>query len=155
MLHVHWGLDQLSPLLTSDGKWVVAKHCGRAKRSRISDTPRLRLSLQFRYINNQSFHIRPVNRHTVPYCVHVNRKFRCICKTILLPLKVWKNMECVSRIVQLSRRTRVRWLARATVETSIKFTNTNQTRPFPAILIFHFFIQQRKNTNSSCLTPSE
>ena len=31
-----------------------ANHCGRAKRSRISDTHRLRWSLQFRYINNQS-----------------------------------------------------------------------------------------------------
>ena len=29
--------------------------CGRAKRSRISDTHRLRSSVQFRYINNQSF----------------------------------------------------------------------------------------------------
>ena len=54
-LHVHGGLDQLSPLPTSgDDKWVAAKHCGRAKRSRISDTHRLRWSLQFRYINNQS-----------------------------------------------------------------------------------------------------
>ena len=55
-LHVHGGLGQLSPLPTSgDDKWVAAKHCGRAKRSRISDTHRLRSSLQFRYINNQSF----------------------------------------------------------------------------------------------------
>ena len=54
-LHVHWGLGQLSPLPTSgDDKWVAAKHCGRAKRSRISDTHRLRSSFQFRYINNQS-----------------------------------------------------------------------------------------------------
>ena len=54
-LHVHCGLGQLSPLPTSgDDKWVAAKHCGRAKRSRISDTHRLRSSLQFRYINNQS-----------------------------------------------------------------------------------------------------
>ena len=50
-----WCLGQLSPLPTSgDSKWVAAKHCGRAKRSRISDTHRLRGSLQFRYINNQS-----------------------------------------------------------------------------------------------------
>ena len=35
-------------------KWVATKHCGRAMRSRISDTHRLRSSLQFRYINNQS-----------------------------------------------------------------------------------------------------
>ena len=55
MCHVHCGLGQLSPLPTSgDDKWVAAKHCGRAKRSRISDTHRLRPSLQFRYINNQS-----------------------------------------------------------------------------------------------------
>ena len=54
-LPVHCGLGQLSPLPTSgDDKWVAAKHCGRAKRSRISDTHRLRSSLQFRYINNQS-----------------------------------------------------------------------------------------------------
>ena len=57
-LHVHCGLDQLSPLPTSVGmttdEWVAAKHCGRTKRSRISDTHRLRWSLQFRYINNQS-----------------------------------------------------------------------------------------------------
>ena len=54
-LHVHFGLGQLSPLPTSgDDEWVAAKHCGRAKRSRISDTHRLRSSLQFRYINNQS-----------------------------------------------------------------------------------------------------
>ena len=54
-LHVHCGLGQLSPLPTSgDDKWVAAKHCGRAKWSRISDTHRLRSSLQFRYINNQS-----------------------------------------------------------------------------------------------------
>ena len=54
-LHVHCGLGQLSPLPTSgDDKWVAAKHCGRAKRSRISNTHRLRSSLQFRYINNQS-----------------------------------------------------------------------------------------------------
>ena len=54
-LHVHCGLGQLSPLPTSgDDKWVAAKHCGRAKRSRISDTHRLRASFQFRYINNQS-----------------------------------------------------------------------------------------------------
>ena len=37
-----------------DDERVVAKHCGRAKRSRISDTHQLRWSLQFRYINNQS-----------------------------------------------------------------------------------------------------
>ena len=55
-LHVHCGLGQLSPLPTSgDDKWAAAKHCGRAKRSRISDTHRLRSSLQFRYINNQYF----------------------------------------------------------------------------------------------------
>ena len=54
-LHVHCGLGKLSPLPTSgDDKWVAAKHCGRAKRSRISDTHRLRSSLQFRYINSQS-----------------------------------------------------------------------------------------------------
>ena len=54
-LHVHCGLGQLSPLPTSgDDEWVAAKHCGRANRSRISDTHRLRSSLQFRYINNQS-----------------------------------------------------------------------------------------------------
>ena len=54
-LHVHCGLGQLGPLPTSgDDEWVAAKHCGRAKRSRISDTHRLRSSLQFRYINNQS-----------------------------------------------------------------------------------------------------
>ena len=54
-LHVHCGLGQLSPLrISGDDKWVAAKHCGRAKRSRISDTHRLRSSLQFRYINNQS-----------------------------------------------------------------------------------------------------
>ena len=54
-LHVRCGLGQLRPLPTSgDDKWVAAKHCGRAKRSRISDTHRLRSSLQFRYINNQS-----------------------------------------------------------------------------------------------------
>ena len=54
-LHVLCGLGQLSPLPTSgDDIWVAAKHCGRAKRSRISDTHRLRSSLQFRYINNQS-----------------------------------------------------------------------------------------------------
>ena len=54
-LHVHGGLSQLNPLPTSgDDKWVAAKHCGRAKRSRISDTHRSRSSLQFRYINNQS-----------------------------------------------------------------------------------------------------
>ena len=54
-LHAHCGLGQLSPLPTSgDDKWVAAKHCGRAKRSRISDTHRLRSSLQFRYINNQT-----------------------------------------------------------------------------------------------------
>ena len=54
-MHAHCGLGQLSPLPTSgDDKWVAAKHCGRAKRSRISDTHRLRSSLQFRYINNQS-----------------------------------------------------------------------------------------------------
>ena len=59
-LHVHCGLGQLSPLPTSgDDKWVAAiyKHCGRAKRSRISDTHRLRSSLQFGYINNQSSRI--------------------------------------------------------------------------------------------------
>ena len=39
---------------SGDDKWVAAKHCGRAKLSRISDTDRLRSSLQFRYINNQS-----------------------------------------------------------------------------------------------------
>ena len=54
-VHCHCGLGQLSPLPTSgDDKWVAAKHCGRPKRSRISDTHRLRSSLQFRYINNQS-----------------------------------------------------------------------------------------------------
>ena len=54
-LHVNCDLDQLSPLPTSgDDKWVAAKHCGWAKRSRISDTQRLRSSLQFHYINNQS-----------------------------------------------------------------------------------------------------
>ena len=54
-LHVHCGLGQLSPLLASgDDEWVAAKHCGWAKRSRISDTHRLWSSLQFRYINNQS-----------------------------------------------------------------------------------------------------
>ena len=38
-LHVHCGLGQLSPLPTSgDDKWVAAKHCGRAKRCRISYT---------------------------------------------------------------------------------------------------------------------
>ena len=53
-LHVHCSLGQLSPLPTSgDDEWVAAKHCGRAKRSRISDTHRLRSSLQFRYKNNQ------------------------------------------------------------------------------------------------------
>ena len=56
-LHVHCGLGQLDPLPTSgDDKWVAAKHCRRAKRSRISDTHRLRSSLQFRFINNQSLH---------------------------------------------------------------------------------------------------
>ena len=35
---------------------MAAKHCGQAKRSRISNTHRLRSSLQFRYINNQSFY---------------------------------------------------------------------------------------------------
>ena len=55
-MHVHCGLGQLSPLPTSgDDEWVAAtKHCERAKRSRISNTHRLRRSLQFRYINNQS-----------------------------------------------------------------------------------------------------
>ena len=54
-LHVHCSMGQLSPLPTSgDDKWVVAKHCGRAKRSKINDTHRLRWSLQFCYINNQS-----------------------------------------------------------------------------------------------------
>ena len=54
-LHVHCGLGQLSLLPTSENdKWVAAKHWGRAKRSRISNTHRLRSSLQFRYINNQS-----------------------------------------------------------------------------------------------------
>ena len=39
-LHVHCGLGQLSPLLTSgDDKWVAAKHCGRAKQSRIIHPP--------------------------------------------------------------------------------------------------------------------
>ena len=53
--NVHCGLGQLSPLPTSgDDKWVAAKHCGRARRSRISNTHRLRWSFQFRYINNQS-----------------------------------------------------------------------------------------------------
>ena len=54
-LHVHCGVDQLSLLPTSgDDKWVAAKHCERAKRSRISNTHRLQWSLQFRYINSQS-----------------------------------------------------------------------------------------------------
>ena len=54
-LHVHCSLGQLSPLPTSeDDKWVAAKHCERAKRSRISDTHRLRSSLQFHYMNIQS-----------------------------------------------------------------------------------------------------
>ena len=54
-LHVHCGLSQLSPLPTSgDDEWVAAKHCGRAKRSRINDTHRLRSRLQLLYINNQS-----------------------------------------------------------------------------------------------------
>ena len=67
-LHVHFGLGQLSPLPTSgDDKWVAAKHCGRAKRSRISDTHRLRSSLQFRYINNQSL----LYRISHLYCVVV------------------------------------------------------------------------------------
>ena len=43
-LHVHCGLGQLSP--SGDDKWVAAKHCGRAKRSRISDTHQLRSSFQ-------------------------------------------------------------------------------------------------------------
>ena len=67
-LHVHCGLGQLNPLPTSgDDKWVAAKHCGRAQRSRISDTHRLRWSLQFRYINNQSLlllHIIAANAST-------------------------------------------------------------------------------------------
>ena len=54
-LHVHCGLCQLSPLPTSgDDKWLAAKDCGWAKWRRISDTHRLRWSLQFRYINNHS-----------------------------------------------------------------------------------------------------
>ena len=56
LLHVHCGLGQLGPLPTSgDDEWVAAEHCERAKRSRISDTHRLWWSLQFRYINNQSY----------------------------------------------------------------------------------------------------
>ena len=43
-------LSQLSPLPTSgDDEWAAAKHCGRAKRSRISGTHSHRL--RFRYIN--------------------------------------------------------------------------------------------------------
>ena len=72
-LHVHCGLGQLSPLPTSGNDiWVAAKHCGRAKRSRISDTHRLWSSLQFRYINNQSllsfYFINKINVH----CFHGN-----------------------------------------------------------------------------------
>ena len=63
-LHVHCALSQITPLPTSrDDKWEAAKHCGWAKQlkhcgwakqNRISDIHRLRSSLQFRYINNQS-----------------------------------------------------------------------------------------------------
>ena len=63
-LHVHCGLGQLSPSPTSgDDEWVAAKHCGRAKRSWISDTHRLRWRLQFRYINNQSLLLLYSTRH--------------------------------------------------------------------------------------------
>ena len=41
-------------LLGMTNDYIAAKHCGRAKRSRISDTHRLRSSLHCRYINNQS-----------------------------------------------------------------------------------------------------
>ena len=48
-LLVHCGLGQLSPLPTyGDDEWIAAQHCGRAQRSRKSDTHRLRWSLQFR-----------------------------------------------------------------------------------------------------------
>ena len=77
-LHVHCGLGQLSPLPTSeDDKWVAAKHCGGAKRSRISDTHRLRSSLQFRYINNSS-----LNRPSMA----------SFCKAMLIEL-----MPCLGR----------------------------------------------------------
>ena len=73
-LQVHCGLGQLSPLPTSgDDKWVAAKHRGRAKRSRISDTHRLRPSLQFRYINDQSllFLISIVGDQLYVYCCSI------------------------------------------------------------------------------------
>ena len=68
-LHVHCGLGQLSPLPTSrDDEWVAAKHCGRAKRSRISDTHRLRSSSQFLYINNQSLLLLYTQSNSSLYC---------------------------------------------------------------------------------------
>ena len=55
MCTVAWANSARYQLL-GDDEWVAAMHCGRAKRSRISDAHRLQSSLQFRYINNQTFY---------------------------------------------------------------------------------------------------
>ena len=54
-----------------DDEWVAATHCRRVKRSRITDTPRLWWSLQFRYINNQSL-------LTSLYFTNDMGSFRCV-----------------------------------------------------------------------------
>ena len=60
---------------SGDDKWVAAKHCGWAKRSRISDTHRLRSSLQLRYINNQPllFKTFSIIFHNRRFLLHVNK----------------------------------------------------------------------------------
>ena len=62
-MHIaHCGLGQLVSPVTNFWGWRMSssyRHCGRAKRSRIiSDTRRLRSSLQFRYINAQNESLR-------------------------------------------------------------------------------------------------
>ena len=107
-LYVHCGLGQLSPLPTSgDDKWVAAKHCGRAKRSGISDTHRLRSSLQFRYINNQSLLLLYSEYQTESLILELNAEPThlkgCLKFPTLLisqPVWFWVDFEKFSSLIQ-------------------------------------------------------
>ena len=96
-LHVHCGLGQLSPLPTSgDDKWVAAKHCGWAKWSRISDTHRLRSSLQFRYINNQSLlHFTYIHVHGSSNCSGSSNRICCGAQAFL-----WDELKTIRAVEQ-------------------------------------------------------
>ena len=58
-------------------KWVAAKHCRQAKRSRRIYTERLKWSLQFHYINNQSLLFTFTQNESI-HTIKVANSFSCL-----------------------------------------------------------------------------